>query len=96
MKDLKIDSIKTYEAVTFEKKLQKFFSASGTANHQSRELHIIENVGVHVKSNKDSVIIPFPNISGIYLDTTQKKEARESHKESVKAGGKPRQPSRIK
>jgi hypothetical protein len=77
LKDLKILSIRVYQVVKLGPTSRSFFTTLGTANNAKVSIEIIEGVGALVKSAKDAVIVPFPNISGIYLDTEDRKEERE-------------------
>ena len=84
MKDLKnveILSVRTYQGVSLEKKLYTHFTTVEAKNGRpTTTIKILEGVGVIVQTTNDAVIIPFPNIAGIYLDTKQKKELREERK----------------
>jgi hypothetical protein len=64
-----IHSVRTYQAVKFEQKMDTFFSTDVTPNRSAVEIRLIDGVGIELKSEKDHVIVPFPNISGIYLRT---------------------------
>lgn len=76
-------SIRTYQAVKFEGKLQTFFTTKKTAHHRGVNMHVEKGIGVVVYSDKDAVIIPFPNLGGIHLDTEHKEEKRDAHKKEI-------------
>ena len=90
----KIKSLRTYQAVKFENKLDTFFTSEGTPNRLAVEMEILEGVGVAVKSDKDCVIVPFPNISGIYMNTQyhedEKKRKQEQKKAELKGASLPK------
>ena len=97
MKIENIHSIRAYQAVKFETKLDTFFCVDPTpVRPQGCEIEVLEGVGVSLRSEKDHVIIPFPNISGIYLDTEAKKEKREAHIADISKPAKAQQAKKVK
>lgn len=78
-----IHSVRVYQSVQFDKSQRTFFSIEDNPMAKGCEISIIENVGVELKSPTDHVIVPFPNISGIYLDTKSKKQARDEMKKDI-------------
>lgn len=87
--DYKILSIRTYQSVSLESKLYTHFTTVKSKNGKPQsDISILEGIGVLVKTAKDAVIIPFPNISGIYLDTDIKMEKREQRKADIEKPAK--------
>jgi hypothetical protein len=79
--DYRILSIRTYQSVSLESKLYTHFTTVQSKNGKPQsQITILEGIGVLVKTDKDAVIIPFPNISGIYLHTNIKMEKREERR----------------
>jgi hypothetical protein len=79
--DYRILSIRTYQAASLEGKSWTHFTTINAKNGKPQcQMKILEGIGVLVKTDKDAVIIPFPNISGIYLDTDIKMEKREERR----------------
>jgi hypothetical protein len=89
-------SVRVYQAVKLHNKSQTHFTTVGSQNHKKVKIEILEGIGVLVKSENDAVIIPFPNISGIYLDTEQKKELREEREEDRNKPAKAKGLAKIK
>lgn len=92
----KILSLKVYEAVLVDGRMERFFSTQSSPTRKSYELEILEGIGVAVKTATDHVIVPFPNISGIYLDTKEKAEKREERKQDLAKPAKAQKVSKQK
>ena len=68
-----IDAIRCYQAVMFEKRQETFFATRQINSRQPLEIKIIEGLNViSLKSEKDHILIPFANISAIYLKSPPK------------------------
>lgn len=92
----KILFIRAYQDVKFEGKLQSFFTTKSTAHYRNVKISLVENIGALVESDKDSVIIPFTNISAINLDTEAKRESREAREADISKPAKAQKVSKIK
>jgi hypothetical protein len=89
-------SIRTYQAVKFEGKLHTFFTTQDSAQRKGIEIEILAGIGVLLQSPTDAVIVPFPNISGIYLNTEIKQKIKEERKEDISKPAKAQLVSKIK
>lgn len=71
----KIDAVRTYQPISFDKKNETFFSTRNSAKKQVEVKfhHFLE--AVQITSKTDSVIVPLTNISAIYLKSPIKQEA---------------------
>ena len=78
-----IHSLRVYQAVKFDSKLSTFFVTKATAQYRPVSIEIIEGIGVNISTEKDSVIIPFANISGIYMNTEHKTEKIQARKDDL-------------
>ena len=78
----KIDSIRCYQSVMFEKTNETFFASRQINNRKPLELELIENLNVvSIKSDRDHVLIPLTNVSCVYLKSPIKVEQEEKDKE---------------
>ena len=78
----KIDAIRCYQSVMFEKTNETFFASRQINNRKPLELEIIENLNViSIKSDRDHVLIPLTNVSCVYLKSPMKVEQEEKDKE---------------
>ncbi len=80
-----VASFRTYQAVMFEGSLTTFFTTTGTANHKKVNVEIVEGIGALVQTEKDCIIVPFPNIAIIslsneYRDAQRKERAEDNAK----------------
>lgn len=94
---MKIKSVRTYQAVMFEKIPQTYFSMIEIANKPKIELKLTEDTGAHfieVKSEKDLVYIPLSNISGIYTFNQSDEENLNFAKAEAKKTLTPTEPKR--
>lgn len=90
---MKIKSVRTYQAVTFEKRNENVFTIVPLDNRPNVEISFYgdSNQLVSIKSSKDHVIIPITNISAIYLwneddsKREQEKEIEKSKPQGIKA-----------
>jgi hypothetical protein len=73
-----IDSIRVYQAVNFEKANETYFATRQINNRKACEIEILpELMSVSIKSPKDHILVPFTNISCIYLKSELKKQQEE-------------------
>lgn len=91
-----IHSIRVYQAVKFDNKLSTYFVTEDTTHQRASEIEIIPDVGVSVKNERDHVIVPFPNISAIRMNTESAVEKRKAHKEDISKPAKARVSSKVK
>ena len=78
----KIDSIRCYQSVMFEKTNETFFASRQINNRKPLELELIESLNVvSIKSDRDHVLIPLTNVSCVYLKSPMKLEQEEKDKE---------------
>jgi len=89
-------SVKLYEHVQFEKKLRNFFSTVKTPHHAPSIIEIEPNVGVSIRTEKDHVLIPFPNVAGIYMNTEHKTKESEARKSDIEKPAAAQAHSRVK
>ena len=84
----KIDSIRCYQSVMFEKTNETFFASRQINNRKPLELELIESLNVvSIKSDRDHVLIPLTNVSCVYLKSPLKVEQEEKdNKERAKVG----------
>ena len=76
-----IDAIRCYQSVMFNKTNETFFASRQINNRPPLEIKIIEGMNViSLKSEKDHILIPFANISAIYLKSPIKIEQEEKDK----------------
>lgn len=70
-----IDSVRVYQSITFDKRSETFFSTRDINGKSGREITVNEEVGgLEIKSKTDHVIVPYTNISCIYLRSPLKEE----------------------
>ena len=78
----KIDAIRCYQSVMFEKTNETFFASRQINNRKPLELELIESLNVvSIKSDRDHVLIPLTNVSCVYLKSPMKLEQEEKDKE---------------
>jgi hypothetical protein len=78
----KIDSIRCYQSVMFEKTNETFFASRQINNRKPLELELIESLNVvSIKSDRDHVLIPLTNVSCVYLKSPMKLEQEEKDSE---------------
>jgi hypothetical protein len=91
-----VHSVRIYQAVKFENKLQTFFTTLDSAQRKGIKITIEPSIGVLLESDSDAVIVPFPNISGIYLHTAEKTAKHEAHIEDISKPAKAQTVSKSK
>jgi hypothetical protein len=65
-----IKAIRTYQAITFEKKNETFFTTVASGSRKVVELKLRQELMcVEVISPEDHLLVPFTNISAIHLVT---------------------------
>jgi len=94
--DIDIKSIRAYQAVSFESKLDTFFSVEQTPNRAGCKIEIVDGIGVLLSTAKDSVIVPFTNISGMYLQTEYKTQKEAAHRADINKPAKAQSTRRVK
>lgn len=88
-KDLKILSVRTYQAVKLNTKVYTYFTTLEALNGRPKtNIEIIEGVGVLITTEIDTLIVPFPNIAEINIDTKEKIEIREKRQKDLKKPAK--------
>lgn len=82
---MKVRAIKTYQAVTFEKRTETFFTSIENGAKKTVQMQIRpELMCVEVKTELDHVLIPFTNVSAIHIVTEQAiAEAEEAKAEKA-------------
>ena len=84
-----IDSVRVYQAVTFEKANETFFASRQINARKPCEIKILpELMSVSIKSAKDHILVPFTNISCIYLKSPIKLEQEAKNKEEIEVKAK--------
>lgn len=95
--DRKIKAIRTYQAIQFDGRQETHFTTISSLNKKAVELKFMpEFMAIEITSEKDNVIVPLTNISGIYLWAPRDDErvtAQKVEAENVasKTGLKPHQ-----
>lgn len=95
---MKIKYIRVYQAVKLDGRVDTFFSTEKSATNAATSIEILPDLGVLLKRT-EHVIVPFSNISGIYLltEAEEVKKAEEAAKEAaIDAAKSPFIPKRIK
>ena len=85
----KIDSIRVYQAVTFEKRSETFFSTRDINTKGGKVITINEKYhGIEIKSDLDHIFVPFTNISCVYfLSEIKEEQIRTAEKGKTKKTG---------
>jgi hypothetical protein len=81
MKIENIRNVRLYQAVKFDGKSDTFFTIDTTPSRRGVQLSIVENIGVLIENERDAILVPFPNISGIYLKTDHHKKEEKKKQE---------------
>jgi len=81
---LEIKSVHVNQAVKFENKVNNYLTSEHVPGRSELKLKLIDNIGVLAESDKDSVIIPFSNINGIFLLTEHEKRKKADKAEQDK------------
>lgn len=68
-----IDSVRVYQAVTFEKRSETFFSTRNINGTPGRKITLLDKF-VSIETNNDHILVPYTNVSAIYLLSNLKKE----------------------
>ena len=90
-----IDAVRCYQSVMFNKTNETFFASRQINNRPPLEIKIIEGMNViSLKSEQDHILIPFANISAIYLKSPIKIEQEEKDKKERAKTGKSSFPKR--
>lgn len=78
-----IDSVRVYQAVTFDKRSETFFSTRVINGKPARTIKMNTKYGgVEIISEMDHILVPFANISCIYFLSELKKQQRQEEKDS--------------
>jgi len=87
---MNIKAIRTYQAISFDKRSETFFSTLTAGNKKIVELKLLEKLMcVEIRSETDHVLVPFTNISAIHIVTQQALDevaATEAEKLGRKSG----------
>lgn len=78
-----IQSLMVYQAVKFDGKISTFFVTENTTHQKACRIKILEGIGVMLQNDKDCVIVPFPNISSIVMNTEYKLDQNNARKEDL-------------
>lgn len=81
---MKIDSIRLYQPVNFDRKQVTHFSTRETAKKPVKITILKDIPAVQIDSETDSAVIFFTNISSMKLDSKVVQDAVEEKKESEK------------
>ena len=86
-----IDSIRTYQAVMFDKVTETFFSTRQINQRFPVKLELIESLNVvSIKNESDHILVPLTNVSAVYLKSPiklkqEKLELEEKKKFNARA-----------
>jgi len=84
--DNDIDSVRIYQAVSFNKKNETFFSTRAVANKEICSITLRTDISaIEVRNAKDHIIVPLTNVSCIYLKSPVKVQAEKETQEAKKA-----------
>ncbi len=73
-----IDSVRVYQAVTFDKRSETFFSTRDINTKMGKSITVNDKYhGIEIKSNTDHIFVPFTNVSCIYFRSELKMEQME-------------------
>ena len=96
MKKYEIDAIRCYQAVMFNKGNETFFASRRINAQIALEIEIVEDLKVvSVKSDRDHILIPFTNVSAIYLKSPVKLEQAEKDTKEREKKVTPSVPKRV-
>ena len=85
-----IDAVRCYQSVMFNKTNETFFASRKINARPALEIKLIEGLNVvSLKSEHDHLLIPFANISAIYLKSPIKIEQEEKDKKERARTGTP-------
>jgi len=59
---MKLKAVKVYQAVEFNRKLETYFVET-SQRMQGLQLSIMKDVGVVIKTDADTIIVPFTNVA---------------------------------
>lgn len=76
--------VRVYQAVQFEKKQETYFHSVdiGNGNYAKKITMLKDLSAIRIDGKKDSIIVPFTNISQILLMSNSRKESLDEAKES--------------
>ena len=78
LKSSDIHMVRVYQAVTFEKSSHTTFFTSRVNKNPACEVIVHNDLGmVEFKSDKDNILVPYPNVSCIYLKSQQRRDNDE-------------------
>lgn len=84
-----IRALRVYQSVTFDKRNETHFSIYTVAGRKPVEINLVEGYDVvEIKSETDHVLVPYANISGIYMLTEKDIKKQEEIKEEKKRASK--------
>lgn len=80
-----IDSIRTYQAVMFDKVTETFFSTRQINQRFPVKLELIESLNVvSIKNESDHILVPLTNVSAVYLKSPLKVKQEKNELEEKK------------
>jgi len=80
--DLTVKSVRTYQAVHFDKRVETFFSTSEINGRRPVEINILKELSViEISNDSDRILVPLTNISVISLDSKLQKKREAQRKE---------------
>ena len=92
-----IDSIRTYQAVMFDKVTETFFSTRQINQRFPVKLELIESLNVvSIKNESDHILVPLTNVSAVYLKSPLKLEQESKDKKERAKVGTPNKVERPK
>lgn len=94
-----IHMVRVYQAVNFEKAARTTFFTSAINKNPACEVIVHSDLGmVEFKTSKDNIMVPYPNVSCIYLKSQQRKDndAHEASEAKKSAALKPKPVKKIR
>jgi len=81
-----IFQVRVYQSVTFEGRSENYFNAEGRNGKSNLDLTILPDLNmVKIQSPKDAILVPFTNVSCLYLNTEKRKQTVEQDNKNKKA-----------
>ena len=88
MSKKEILAVRVYQAVKFNKSLDTFFSTERIKNLEPKKLTVNKEIGgIEIEDSRDHIVVPFTNVSVIYLKSkaaVEKIEEKKKQAEKVK------------
>jgi hypothetical protein len=92
--ELGIHMVSVYQAITFEKKKHSLFYTDSTKpnKYPNVKITIRGDLGlVEIKSSTDHIMVPFANVSGIFMQTETRLKEIEQYKQETKTKFNPKE-----